>query len=261
MSIHLEKSIELYQSGLPMLEVCKITGIVFSTLQRHLKKRGLSRSTKYTSRKYKVNDFYFHCVDNEQKAYWLGFLFADGFIVKNKLYNQKNVGLSLSEEDLKHLEKFREDVGATYVIKHYTGKGFGVEIKYARLLMTSEQMFDDLQKIGCIERKSLVLKFPVLREDLVRHFIRGYFDGDGSFAKSPDGYKVKICGTKEFLDRLSEYIGFPNRRLSKRYKDTKNNYQLEIGGRLQVLEIGKYLYEGASTYLIRKYDRYKELIY
>jgi hypothetical protein len=135
-------------------------------------------------------------------------------------------------------------------------------VAYCRLLMTSEKMFDDIESKGVIEKKSLLLKFPqaqIIQSQHIHHFIRGYFDGDGSFSKSHDGYQVKICGTKEFLNTLSEYIGFPNRKLGKRHKDNKNNYSLEIGGRLQVIAIGDYMYQNATVYLDRKYQRYLSL--
>jgi hypothetical protein len=95
----------------------------------------------------------------------------------------------------------------------------------------------------------------------VNHFIRGYFDGDGSFSKgSGHEYVFKICGTKEMLEELGQRIGFPNRKFTKRHKDKKNNYQLEIGGRQQVLKIGNYMYNNATIFLERKHKRYMELV-
>lgn len=131
--------------------------------------------------------------------------------------------------------------------------------------MTSDQMFDDLFKKGVILHKSLVLTFPsqdIVPAHLTHHFIRGYFDGDGSFSKTnkPNSpYTIKICGTKEFLNGLSNHINYPNRLLNRRHKEkTNNNYSIEIGGRQQVMAIGKYMYENATVYMERKHERYIE---
>lgn len=254
----LEESILLYISGLSTIKVRKITGITISVLAGHLKKRGLTRSNKQNSRKYHVNHDFFEKIDDEHKAYWLGMLHADGFVSARK--NQKCIGLSLHVNDKHHVEKFRDTLNSNYDIKTYTTKTAYGLTTYSRLLMTSEKMFSDLLSHGVIEQKSLVLKFPNISPDLRHHFIRGYFDGDGSFSKSHDGYKFNMCGTKEFLNDLSLQIGFPNRKLSRRYKKRKtNNYYLEIGGRLQVIAIGDYMYRDATVYLKRKHQRYMNL--
>jgi hypothetical protein len=120
-------------------------------------------------------------------------------------------------------------------------------------------MFHDLVSHGMTEHKSLTLKFPQINTNLTHHFIRGYFDGDGSFSKSHDGYKFRLCGTKEFLASTGNIMGFPNRKLQKRHKNKTNNYSLDIGGRLQTITLGNYLYQNASVYLERKYQRYVQL--
>lgn len=244
-----------------MLKVCAITGISICALQKHLKKRGLSRSNKVNSRKYQVDHSYFNMIDSEEKAYWLGFLYADGYVTKPRA-GGKYIGCAIGQKDENHLTKLRKALGATYPIKTYTTESYGVPVTYCRLLMTSEEMFDALVEKGVLEKKSLILKFPTneqVSEHLMNHFIRGYFDGDGSFSKSHDGYCVKICGTKEFLEVLGEKIGFPSRKLSKRYKDKKNNYCLEIGGRHQVVTIGNLLYRDATVWMERKRKRYISL--
>jgi hypothetical protein len=60
--------------------------------------------------------------------------------------------------------------------------------------------------------------------------------------------------------RLSQKIGYPNRKLYKRHKDTKNNYTLEIGGNTQVKDICQKIYHNSTVRLERKHIRYKKLI-
>lgn len=66
-------------------------------------------------------------------------------------------------------------------------------------------MHDDLIKHGCIPNKSLKLKFPTTVPDkLIRHFVRGYFDGDGSIAKNED--RCTLISTQEFCDELKKIV-------------------------------------------------------
>lgn len=253
----LEQSIALYVEGMPMLKVCAHTGITLSKLQRNLKKRGLSRSNKDNSRRYQVNHQFFSIIDTEQKAYWLGFMYADGFLSNS--VGQRMIGLSLAEKDKDHLALFREHLEATYPIKTYTATGFKSGTTYCRLLISSAQLFEDLRAKGAVEHKTFVLTFPTSSQvpyELSHHFIRGYFDGDGSWAKNNNGYSFKLCGTKELLDEVLVRIGFPGRPLYKRREDDKNNWYCSIGGRLQARSIGDWMYRDATVYLQRKYERY-----
>lgn len=256
----LEEGILLYQQGVPMLKVCEVVRVSFSTLQSNLKKRGLSRSNKENSRKFHVDHDYFSSIDGPEKAYWLGFLYADGYITQSN--SQKNVGVALKHSDADHLDKLRFSLNSNYEVKSYRGKCYDKEVEYSRLLMTSDKMFDDLNNLGVVERKSLILKFPsfdIVPERWMWHFVRGYFDGDGSFAKHPKGRRFKVCGTWEFLVALSEFVGKPSLKLQQRRKN-RNTWQLDIGGNLQVCRIASKMYDEATVWLDRKHEIYKEFI-
>jgi hypothetical protein len=258
----LELGIELYKNGLPLLRAAKEAGVGINRLNRTLKNHGLMRSNKVNSRKYSLNHSFFEQINNEETAYWLGFLYADGYITQSKY--AKYVGLSLGYKDEPHLLKFQHAIQATYPIGHYETTSWGVKVQYSRLLLTSDKMFDDLTNKGAIERKSLVLSFPhnsIVPANLRHHFIRGYFDGDGSFSKSPTSiYAFRLCGTEQFLRTLSEYIGHSNVPLYKRHKNEKNTWHIDIGGRVQVKAIGDFMYKDSKVFLDRKYHRYQELV-
>ncbi len=84
------------------------------TIRDILVKNGVEmRSNKQNSRKYSVNDDYFSIIDTEEKAYWLGFIFADGYI-SNK--NGKRVGITLKSSDRDHIIKFAKAISATYPV-------------------------------------------------------------------------------------------------------------------------------------------------
>ena len=93
-----------------MLKVCEKIKISISTLQSHLKKRDLSRSNKYNSRKYSLKESFFSKINSESKAYWLGFLYADGYVSQGK-----NIGITIANSDRKHLEKFNKSISPVSV--------------------------------------------------------------------------------------------------------------------------------------------------
>jgi hypothetical protein len=257
-----ESAITLYASGIPMKEVCRRMKVNYSTLQSHLQKRGLSRSNKQNSRKYEVNHNFFDVIDTEAKAYWLGFIYADGFITRSG--NAKYLGISLATKDREHLEAFSKSIESTYPIKEYTGNTSYGEVTYNRVLICSEKLFDSLVKQGSGQQKTLKLTFPstdIVPEHLRHHFCRGYFDGDGSWAKSGDGwYSFKLCGTAEFLTGYCAAIGFPGRKMFQRHKNSKNNWYVSVGGKRQVGCISNLLYLDATVFLPRKFLRIRSSI-
>lgn len=130
---------------------------------------------------------YFKYIDSEEKAYWLGFLYADGCITTDKKY----IILELSSEDLEHIKRFKDDIQAHQKIRIYKRNN----IEYARLCIGCKEMVLDLIKVGCIPHKTFNIVFPeanIIPKNLIRHFIRGVFDGDGCISITNRKKKNKI---------------------------------------------------------------------
>ena len=219
------------------------------------------RSLTKMNTRFSVDESYFKMIDSPEKAYWLGFLYADGYVTK-----QHKVGLSLAECDTGHIEKFRAAIRSTHPVHFYTSSGYS-NCRYARLIFSSEEMSADLQRLGCVQRKSLILMFPTEEQVpliYLRDFVRGYFDGDGSITTGGKGHylRLKICGTKEFLEGLRNYINSviqPNElhtSLEKRHKDEKNNFSLTISPPYNAKRVLDELYKDSTVYLDRKYALY-----
>lgn len=252
----ISQAIKLYLEGLTIAKASKSAGIGSCTLQKQLKIKNLTRSNKINSRRFIINENYFEKIDTEEKAYWLGFIYADGYLSFSK--NRKYIGIALSTIDELHLNKFLIATNSTYQIKQYENKSkwSTKKSKYSRVLISCDKMFDDLKNHGVLLHKSLILEFPTwLNKKFQKHFIRGYFDGDGSFAKATRGFTIKICGTKEFLHSINKIIK-ENPALSKRKKDTKNNFYITIGGMKKVKKIANYMYGNCCVSLDRKHERF-----
>jgi intein/homing endonuclease len=155
------------------------------------------------------NESFFETIDSEEKAYWLGFIAADGCIlIVNKNSNPSyRLSIGLSEKDLNHLEKFKKSIELNHKLykrenKYNYKDQLSIKISY-HIRIHSKKMFNDLLDKGITPRKSLTLKPPLnVPEDLIRHWIRGYFDGDGSVGirKNIDTLSIQLSGTKEVLE-------------------------------------------------------------
>lgn len=269
-----QEIIKLYQEGYSSLKIAKIYDTTYDTIIRILDKNNIPRrSNKINSRQYNLNHNFFNSIDNEEKAYWLGFLYADGYLsftIDDKR-PRKIVGLSLGIKDINHLNKFNTCLESTYSIKIYTNTGFVKQgypaMKYGRLCFTSDQLFDDLAKLGCIEHKTQTLKFPTeeqVPQYLLHHFLRGFMDGDGSIkiTQPKDNKCIKFgldfCGTTEMLDGIQKFFN-TQLKLSKRHKNKTNNYSLSYSGNQSVYKKLLMLYKDATIYLDRKYERFLQL--
>lgn len=262
-----EYIIEQYKNGLGSTTIARNLGFKNSTVAGFIKRTIGLRSLSDASRKYHCNEDFFEKIDTEEKAYWLGFLYADGYLCKNK--TQLMVGIALSSKDKDHLKKFNKSIESTYPIHTYHScKGYSNDTEYCRIVITSRKMFNDLKTHGVIEHKTLILEPPNLSNDLYKHFIRGYLDGDGCITshlqknKITPQYFIKIVGTDQILQFIKEFIEKNNCAIiHKFYKrhDTDIVSNIDFGGNKQVKKFLDLLYKNASIYLDRKYDRYIEL--
>lgn len=208
-------------------------------------------------RKYTLNETFFETIDSEEKAYWLGFIAADGCVYRRTL------SINLNIKDKAHLEKLIAILNSETQIKEIPGTGYGEGTMIAHLEINSKKLVDDLAKYGIVPRKSLILKPPQIESSLERHWIRGYFDGDGSIIPElkNGNAQLSFCGTKEVIRWIEYKLTNENSHsLYSRWKDaTKNSYQFSLGGKDSILRYISYIYDNSTIYLDRKYKKVLEL--
>ena len=211
--------------------------------------------------KYTYNKDFFENIDTEEKAYWLGFMFADGYIVNNEnRYGEDEFGLTLAEDSLDSIKKFKKSLRATNPIRYDKSKEKGQTS--VKLVLRSQKTVNDLIDKGCVKQKSLILQPPKkVPEKLLSHFIRGFFDGDGSLMKynynNYTSYQIEFTTTYEMAIWLREIFGKGDVRKEKRRDFT---WYYSIGGNRQVLDICHYMYDEATIWMDKKYARYQELL-
>jgi intein/homing endonuclease len=181
------KICKLYKDGKSNKFIAKKFNINRSTVQRILKKNNIIlRKQQHTSRIYKIkNERYFEKIDSAEKAYFLGILYADGYISKNC------VEISLQKIDQDILKKLSKIIYGKSVLKYrkaqiklFNNKQYKQK-EQTRFTFTSNKIVKDLKNHGLMENKSLKIRFPYhINKNLYSHFIRGYFDGDGCICLS-----------------------------------------------------------------------------
>lgn len=264
-----EKSeiIKSYQEGVAANILKKRFKLQFQDIKAILIEHGITPKTQRESRKsYKYNESYFEIIDTPEKAYWLGFIYADGFITR-KTNGSAVFGLTLAEEE--PLIKLNQCLESDKPIGKYKKvNGYNPNSVEYKLAFCSDKMVSDLEKHGCVERKTFKLKFPNLDSGLISHFIRGYFDGDGSVflhiqkANNTEYIMlgVTICGIKSFLDDLSKHIGFENYIYKDKRKET-DCYSIKLASNIGCLKLYHYLYSNANNmYLTRKKNKFDNFI-
>ena len=243
--------IQLVQEKKSGKEISKILNLDYSTVHAKLRKLGISLPNYHNSLKF--DNTVFETIDSEEKAYWLGFLYADGYISATV----NTVELSLKGSDIEHLKKYREFVKGHAEVKLSTISCNGKDFTRCRYSLTDKHYKETLVHLGCIPRKSLNLKFPSLDifsyPNLIYPFIRGYVDGDGCLTFSKSGRLVlQILGTKEFLSGIQKI--FPQFHIYK--KDKRSNVYAMSCACTPADEVAKKLYSDATIFLKRKYDRF-----
>ena len=231
------------------------------SIPRVLIESGINTNLK---NRYTLNSNYFNNIDNQNKAYWLGFLHADGFVGDNKYNN-----IVLSSIDKEHIIKFGNEI--EYTGKYRISKG-GYENSKNQLVInfSDKTMSKNLRDLGIESNRKLKnYKIPNINEEFIPHFIRGYFDGDGSvYSYTNTHYHknksytylvriVSIIGPEPFLNEIGSFMPY-----KYRIKDSKTDSlkYMEFYISSEFEDIYDYLYKNANIYLLRKYNKFNELL-
>lgn len=203
--------------------------------------------------RYDYNRNFFEKIDTEEKAYWAGFIAADGNIRKD--FHKLRIELNI--QDIKHLEKFRSSIKGNMPIKEW--KRLNNHSCYIEV--NSVKICKDLFQYGITPNKSLTLEinFEKIPYSLQHHFIRGYFDGDGSLnmyeKNGHELWEINFIGTKHFLNYIMKFF-------NKQHKISTcgNNFRFNFKKGTDIKDILNILYKDATIVLDRKKNKYDSFI-
>lgn len=245
-------------------ELSKILKRNIQTISRWV--RDLSANPLYSEKSTK----YTHDVDYFRKwsrnmAYVLGFICADGNVSRTSR-NGGTLHIGLAKKDKNHLEKLKGLLKTEVPI--YENKNAVI------LAICSITIVNSLIELGVMERKSTILKWiNNIPDEYINHFIRGYFDGDGTVlvTKNRDTrnkneyiYKrlqISILGTEDFLNGIKkEFCKFYGKEVGNVIKMKQcNAYRYSLASR-SAIYFCKYIYKdsNAGNRMDRKYSRYRD---
>lgn len=208
--------------------------------------------------KYHLNELYFDIIDSEDKAYFLGLLMADGCVS-----DKNTVTITLKESDKHILDELISKLETNSPLKFIKNKKKN-QSNYYSVTFYSRKLCKSLIKLGCVPRKTHLLKWDVsfVNKKLINHFVRGYFDGDGciSYRLHKGKYlksTVNFTSSKHFCEGLSTLIKQKfnyNMYMSTRHTNS-NTKTVELSGNIQNKKIINWLYKNATIFLKRKREK------
>ena len=262
---HKEKS-ELftkYETGkFTAVDLAKEYPVSSTAINRLLRRHGYkAKSQSELQRKYNIDETFFDVINTEEKAYVLGLLYADGW----NQTERNSISLGLKETDREVLDKITALIQPTKPLQYVSTlnqrkkTGFENSQNQYRLVIANKHISERLVELGCGKAKTHNLIFPTEEQvpsHLIRHFVRGYFDGDGSV--SGDKQKqFSFVGTIDFLLPLQQILvkelNFSKTKLDQRHEDREDSIRaLRYCGINQCITFRDWLYKDATIYLERK---------
>ena len=195
----------------------------------------------------------------EQDAYILGLWLADGNVSKKKF------SISLIKSDIDILIK----------IKNYIGPDFKIKIvkNNAVLEIVSKEIVNNFISNGIIPNKTNTSHpVPIIPEPLMRHFLRGYFDGDGTIYYDRKFLRISICSINpEILYWFQSYLLSIdiNSSINKEIRqgktlsvpggtcsNLKDMYRIFIRRKEDIHKLYNLFYKDSTIYLDRKYTKF-----
>jgi intein-encoded DNA endonuclease-like protein len=228
------------------------------TIYSIIKKSGTQlRTLAEAATKYTHDKDFFNEINTEEKAYYLGLLYADGNVTN------KVISISLQEKDKNILEKLKNYLS-------YTGplliiNKIGNRQNQIKLSITSSKLVKDLLKHGLYPNKGTTLNFPsTVPEHLQHHFIRGYFDGDGCIYANniSKDYLFSMLGPKDFLIKIQDILISSLAINKTKLYNPKNCkitqlHVLTYQGKQNINKIFSFIYSDATIFLDRKYNKFE----
>jgi len=248
-----------YREGLSIAAIGALFGVSGTAIGGLLKRRGIElRTLSEAARKLPCNHLYFSEPLDEERAYWIGFILADG-AVNDKSYGvAEYVAVTLAGKDRGHLEKFKASLQSghkiTEIIKPTGHTG-------ARVAISSPEMVSDLRRFGVVPNKSADHNFSdLIPVDLLRHYFRGYFDGNGSISSNTGSlWTITLVASERFLSKFAEWLHQQSGGHTPQIKFYDGIHRMAWSGTHRCKEILDLLYADSTISLERKRLLYDKL--
>lgn len=226
---------DAYLSGKSIANIAKYFKCSESLVFKKLKLHGIDPNRK---KDISYNQAVFS-ENSPEVAYHAGFGYADGCLHKSK-GKYWTYSLIIHSKDAIILKNFCDTIGADYdAITYLTTSS---NCPAAKIVLSGNQLPETLARWGIVERKTDNFLEPAIPNHLLKHYLRGWIDGDGTVIKKGKQWAISVACNQEkalkwFQKSLSS-IGYSGN--SNIYR-VGNHYRLTVGGRLQVQDLCKKL--------------------
>ncbi len=257
-----------YIFGETITEISLRQGVSRTTVRKILKENNIygKRKINPNLRKYSCNEHYFDDIDCHNKAYWLGFIAADGYIHKDN----KRLTIELHVKDISLLEKFAKDIESNHPVRkkiiknHYNGNNTLKQDYYYHCIIQiwSPLMVQNIIKYDIHNNKSLSLDFPKnISNKYINSFLLGYFDGDGScVVDTSQQLRFRVTGNYSFLKTYQQIL-MNNCQVNKtKLCPDGKAFTIQYGGNKQCKRIYDFLYNNHDSCLQRKKDKFDSIL-
>lgn len=246
---YLKAKNEYESTGCTLKYICEKYKINQKNFSLFLKDNNVTVRKGFENKHYTKDENYFEIIDSEEKAYWLGFIFADGCVVNNSSDGTYRLCIELSNADKEHLEKFKRSIKSDSPIVSRKNRDT------SSITINSKKIVDDLMNLGAVVDKTnkgfISKRILELNKNLKLAFLRGYLDGDGYIDKTRYRiiYTVKSSTiTNSLNDMLKEY--------NPKIKDDITYFRILIENKDNYNKFLDDIYGNANIYLNRKYNTY-----
>ena len=273
--------IDLYNKHKSLTVVAKIIKADRNKLVKKLKALGVEID-------YSANDLknfdqnFFEKIDTDEKAYWFGFIYADGWVVKKHSTDTKgnqikkySLNIELSSKDKSHLIKFAKTICLNFEVSMIKERervdifNYDIDLpeeekrkyKTSWFQVCSKKIVEDLIKLGCIPNKTLTKTFPTYNEvpeELMGSFIRGYFDGNGYILEKSKQIGI-TSGSEKFLEGLLSELKKQTKQEQNKItsREGTNTFHVYLGSGSRSRKVFDLMYnEKTTVYLERKYLKF-----
>lgn len=207
----------------------------------------------------------FSKIETEEDAYWLGVMYSDGWVRSD----HNSIGLGSIDIDL--IQKFQRYTQCKNKVQvKEKGCNVGRQLPDGHMIKSSQNFYslefsskqtkENLKKLGCVPAKSKILQCPSAEQvpdSLLRHFLRGYVDGDGwvTWNDNAHRYSFGFVGTQNFIEQICTRAKILHYG-TLRKKSESSQYEFAVYKKEIVKKLLDYLYADAQVYLNRKFNSY-----
>lgn len=244
-----QQILDLYASGHSATEIAEIIGHSQGQISKFFSDRNIEYKWKIG-----IDSDFFSSVDTPEKAYILGWWYSDGCV------DNKSARIGIASDDDYVLEWIKVQTKYEGNIKRSPARSDRHK-PLSNLVIHDKKFRDDLEKLGCVKNKSLILQFPdssIVPDHLIWHFLRGEFDGDGSISIKNEKYgQCTITSSVDFCRDLSAFL--TNNNIDNTVYYIKNSAMVYMNKTQSAIKFCDNIYRDANFFLSRKHDKYLTL--